>query len=417
MKSNCSFPFYILIFLFTSCAGGSKNGNPQLPIGNISHLVPNDSILIIDLDNAYKRKLCFLSSLMKDVQIIPLECNDNNLIGRISKIAVHDEQLFVLDKSFANSLFIFNKNGSFVRKTGNSGKGPGEYVDISDFTIDRLNNIVYILDSHSQRISRFSASTGEYISSVRIKNDFIRSYRIQLVGNKMYADAFMPSGFTRQSFLLREINMENGEQELFWMSSSQYNKGWNELYFNKQNEFVQDNDVTAKYCQTFMDTVVLITSTGVTPYMAIQSKDLLTNKDLERSSGKPANERFNSLLIGNKILGINNLLEFGNYIYFEFMRGNAVYTVLYDKKQRDICVADALIDDLVYTKDPVNTILPHFYYSDNKGIYGILQLHEFERFHELADKGYLSAYMTKMYDNLKISENSNPIVFYYEYKE
>jgi hypothetical protein len=69
----------------------------------------------------------------------------------------------------------------------------------------------------------------------------------------MYSDAYMPSDLAQGSFLLREINMENGEQGSFWMPSSQYNKGWNELYFTKQNEFIQDNKLTAKYCRTFMD--------------------------------------------------------------------------------------------------------------------------------------------------------------------
>lgn len=35
--------------------------------------------------------------------------------------------------------FLFNKQGKFIKMIGRQGKGPGEYIDPDDISIDREN--------------------------------------------------------------------------------------------------------------------------------------------------------------------------------------------------------------------------------------------------------------------------------------
>jgi len=49
-------------------------------------------------------------------------------------------------------LYAFNKEGKFIRKYGNRGNGPGEYLSIKDFTIDTENEIVYLMDDDATQI-------------------------------------------------------------------------------------------------------------------------------------------------------------------------------------------------------------------------------------------------------------------------
>ena len=75
---------------------------------------------LLDLDNAKYPDTSFLAStLYKSVKLIPLETNESCLIGSIDKIQVVDNYVLVMDCSIAKSLYVFNREGSFIRKMGN----------------------------------------------------------------------------------------------------------------------------------------------------------------------------------------------------------------------------------------------------------------------------------------------------------
>lgn len=418
MQTNIFFILCIQLCIIYSCSNITKNKSENKKESyEVTPLISNDSIIVVDLDNAIQTELLYLSSLIKNVHVVPLETKGEILIGRINKLLIHNNQLFILDMTFAKSLFVFNKDGSFSHKIGSIGKGPGEYINISDFSIDTKNNVIYILDSHSQKVNLHDTATGKYIKSVKIKNDFFRSFRLQFVDGKLYTDVHQPLGASDNCFLLRVINTETGEQEACWMPSSQYNKGWTELFFKGHNEFITHAQDAVKFKQLFMDTVVMITPVGVTPYMVIKTKNLLTTEDLQKTAGMSADVRYQSLLNVNKIYGINDYLEVEKYIFFNFKKLNSIFRVLYNKTDKSTSVYKAIIDNMVYSHDRAITISPNFYHADNKGIYGILQPQETMRFLEIAQKGYLSAFMTEKHKTVKFSEESNPVIFFYEFKD
>jgi hypothetical protein len=232
----------------------------------------------------------------------------------------------------------------------------------------------------------------------------------------MYADAYFPEE-SDNNFLLRTLDFATGEQGDCWMSKSIYNKGWNELYFDRSNLFISTNSSFVRFNQTFMDTVVSITPEGVSPYLVIQSKELLTKKELQATAGKAADQRMSSLMQVDKIYNINYYLEFCKYIYFEYHKRNSKYPVLYDIETQQTQIAEAFIDDLVYSKDIAQTILPTFHYADfgTSKVYGVLQTHDIDRFLQLAKKGYLSNEMSINKELMSLAQDSNPIIFCYEY--
>ncbi|WP_421984945.1 6-bladed beta-propeller [Roseivirga sp.] len=74
--------------------------------------------------------------------------NDDHIIGSISKIKLFDDQYFVLDADYTNSLYVHDSNGLFITKIGMEGVGPEEYQDINDFTIVTVNGSpqIWLLD-------------------------------------------------------------------------------------------------------------------------------------------------------------------------------------------------------------------------------------------------------------------------------
>lgn len=103
-----------------------------------------------------------LQDLCSDVHYVPLETRAECLLGSIDVIKADDGLFFVLDKR--NSLLCsFREDGSFYKKYGAFGQGPGEYINIRDFSLDLKNHVLYLLDSHGGRVISYSYD-GKYLS-------------------------------------------------------------------------------------------------------------------------------------------------------------------------------------------------------------------------------------------------------------
>ncbi|TKG94493.1 6-bladed beta-propeller [Puteibacter caeruleilacunae] len=86
-----------------------------------------------------------LNDVFVDFKYIPLETRKESLFGSIDKFMKYNGFFFILDKVRKKKIFIFDEHGKFVRTIGKIGKGPGEYVNIEDFTIDKRNGNIQIL--------------------------------------------------------------------------------------------------------------------------------------------------------------------------------------------------------------------------------------------------------------------------------
>jgi hypothetical protein len=106
--------------------------------------------------------------IFKDFEFITLESCDSCLFGDVSKLIVDDGFFYILDKSSTKKLFIFSTEGKFIRSIGKVGKGPGEYANIEDFTLDKETKNVQIL-CHPSTVITYS-NKGDFISQVRLSS-------------------------------------------------------------------------------------------------------------------------------------------------------------------------------------------------------------------------------------------------------
>ena len=107
-----------------------------------------------------------LSDVASSFSIIPLETNDSCLIGEINKLEFFNENIFVLDKIYSARLFVFNKEGKYLFDIGRRGAAPDEYVQINDFSIDKKNNIIYVL-CDKKKVFSYSLS-GQYMGQIAL---------------------------------------------------------------------------------------------------------------------------------------------------------------------------------------------------------------------------------------------------------
>ena len=69
-----------------------------------------------------------IDSLPIDAKYIPLETPEGCLIGSVDQLAMTDDAIFILESDQEHGgMYVFDKDGRFVTRIGNRGRGPGEY--------------------------------------------------------------------------------------------------------------------------------------------------------------------------------------------------------------------------------------------------------------------------------------------------
>ena len=129
MKTKYFFLYSLLFFI--SCS--QKN--------DIKNIYTNENTSIINIQEDLKQ-ISHLDSVFNDIKFLPLETKEECLISHISTLKINDSLIFINDNR--RRLLIFGNDGKFKIQIGQWGEGPGEFLDLKDFIINKDN--IEILD-------------------------------------------------------------------------------------------------------------------------------------------------------------------------------------------------------------------------------------------------------------------------------
>lgn len=161
--------FRILLINFIICGCNTKDYNKESHIINMTGKIQNT---------------IELNTLFSDFEYISLETNENSIFGKINKLIIHKDKYYILDNSSTKQIFQFSNNGEFIKTYGNIGKGPGEYTQIVDFTIDETNDniiilthpsIIYCYDKEGKFLYKKDLDCGSLFSIVNYKDGYLIS--------------------------------------------------------------------------------------------------------------------------------------------------------------------------------------------------------------------------------------------------
>ena len=114
---------YIALFLvlFFLAACGSKSSSPDMVDDNA--LPTEETFKEIDLANNLKDcgKPLLLSDIVKDVEYVKLETQDNILVGDIKQLKRTEKCVFIYSRN-QNHVMMFDTSGKFIRKIGRVGQ-------------------------------------------------------------------------------------------------------------------------------------------------------------------------------------------------------------------------------------------------------------------------------------------------------
>lgn len=149
---------FLALFCLIVITGCGKNTNPDKG---------NKNIPTVELHKLadHKSEKLLAHELFSDIRIIRPETGEQSLIGRYYSVKAYKNHLLINSES--KSLHVYDFNGRFLFKT-KQGKGPDEFVEISDFAIDTGSDEVLILDSPRKRVLRLNLE-GNVQDAFRLK--------------------------------------------------------------------------------------------------------------------------------------------------------------------------------------------------------------------------------------------------------
>ncbi len=371
--------------------------------------IKNTQSYIIDINKASVEDQLLYSTVFGKMKTIILETSDEALISMINKMEVYKDYIIILDYYSAKSIFVFDKEGKFIRKIGAIGAGPGEYISPHDFTINSKNGEIYILDFSSQKVLRYNITSGEYLSTINMRGkDRSSIFKICYTDDILYTDAAF-SYESSYNYLMQAVNPSSGEQEDRYFTTEYTNKGWYDIYTINSKTFYYTGK-RLLFNQFFMDTVISLTP-QIQPFIIIKSKDLVTRNDIE----KFVNTDYNDQMGINKIRHLTNFIEHNDFIFFHYTKGPFRKNILYNIKNEKACEYKYITNDFIFKTREY--IIPNIGCVVSEGLYTYYDRYGIDELIFSANNGWCSDMLDKKEELAKLSKDTNPIIFYFEYKD
>ncbi|MEB2776492.1 6-bladed beta-propeller [Algoriphagus sp. D3-2-R+10] len=132
-----------LIFVF-SCSSPSEN-----------LMIYENETIELDFDSVSEiGDKVELSDLIKIKTVTKLNDESKFFITDIKKVERWIDYILILEKN-KKVLVCFDSQGSFISTVGSKGEGPGQYIEVTDFTVDTNNKLIYIYSRSNRSIYVF----------------------------------------------------------------------------------------------------------------------------------------------------------------------------------------------------------------------------------------------------------------------
>ncbi|MDR2120443.1 MAG: 6-bladed beta-propeller, partial [Tannerella sp.] len=105
-------------------------------VGRHTAELPADAIGVIQIDvtrDRLKAEEFALDKAVSELEYIPLETTKNCLVSRLHNVYMIGDNLLVNDMF---NLYIFDRQGKFIRPVGRRGQGPSDYEYVQTVIVD-----------------------------------------------------------------------------------------------------------------------------------------------------------------------------------------------------------------------------------------------------------------------------------------
>ena len=296
--------------------------------------------------------------LFSKIEILPLETSDSCLLVDIEKIVQVDSLLYIFDNR-RPALYVFDEKGGFVRQISRWGDGPGDYLLISDFILDKNRRNIGLLSPYG------------YMVIYDLCGRFVRQDALPIKPNYYAVASLNPNRWVFWSCVREDedgitvvgkdsLNMVSG----FWRNDRILDMG-------SLNPFYEYNN-NLYFATAYQNIVYRLTDNGLHPvYCWDFGKDGIDNEMLQKyrsivNEGKRNDELIKDLSDGTLPFCMKFHRENDLYYYVSLQKGlgtaNRNINVFYRKQDGSTFVFERLagklsINPLLLTEDYIVSIL------------------------------------------------------------
>lgn len=307
------------------------------------YFISSGQQIILDLDNELKHQAVVLSSSVIDkIEYIIPETTPESVFFYPSFIHLVENHIYFYDQKLSQ-FFIFRKDGKFIKRFGEIGRGPNEYVRVKNFFYDpgSKNFIIY---SEEHKILRYNLK-GEVVESYEIKSN---PFNLLVRQGQFYGFFPFPTCMLNNGFSLSSISQVGKIQHNYYKND--YCENGDIILFNS---FYLFGD-SIRFWDSSMNQVLSCDArNNVAPFLQFRSKRLMPKQYLS-SMDQFQNGAHN-------FITIHKIMESARFL---FIRGRATdygtgMYIMYDKNQK---VARVLQDNSEYAIGIKDDLLGPWYY-------------------------------------------------------
>ena len=297
----------VIMAMMVPYSGVCQTGKEKLPIVNISSGFANN-------------KEINLSKIARSVRYVELESTPDSYLSAVTKAIFLDDQIIVLDEQ-SNKLLRFSSEGKFLGTIGAGGRGPGEYVRVTQLEVNQINKTIYVFDISQGKVLKFNLD-GTFIG--HNKNPLL-GFWVTLIDDKylVYFDPARSYDFAGGYYRAIITDLEGNILQKFKPRSKS-----KELQFRSpcsmQSSIYKQNNA-AHYWEVTSDTIFRVAGDfSFQPYMKIEQGSRSFPKD-KMYQADFVMTRFNDYST------IIWLLESDGYFFGKGFSGNHLANILYIK--------------------------------------------------------------------------------------
>ena len=136
----------------------------------------------VDID---ERHDVSIFDIFERIEIIPLETTDESIFRFVDKLIYHEGVFYIFD-FVSDKILAFDSTGKFLFKIDDRGQGPEQYLNISDFEIDRQANKLLVLDPLRSDMIEYDLS-GNFLRRISLPAIMGAYQYLKCLGNDVIA--------------------------------------------------------------------------------------------------------------------------------------------------------------------------------------------------------------------------------------
>ncbi len=397
MQINILLSLLVLVILLLSCKESTRNFSRKTE--GVSLLTNLEKAIEVNID--LNNDCLPFDSLMTKVSYVKLETTSDNLIGEIYQLLFVDDKIIVVDVWKSKIITVYDMKGHYLYKIGSQGQGPQEYAFFTHVSLTPDKKMLVITDMGSTSLKYYSID-GQFIKSIKCPYWFTTS---EFVTDNLIA------GFTDGGNVISDENEDYNPllvvtDLLGNISSSAFQSYYRKEYTSTIFEPIRKFEDRVLYNNPNTDSIYLLTSNSIelAYHLNIKgAKPMIINEDITNDllrEHRRNNPFFNGDFIELKDGAIFHIFESGFPGYRFGIYSNA--------KQRTFCCNDIRYNPFFCFFDA-----PKARYGDNTVVVDTrsdIALAYKDELYKLGKKEEIDEF----YKGL--TEDSNPILFFYELK-